>query len=381
MNDQNIEVAVYYFPNYHVDSRNEMVHGKGWSEWELVKAARPRFTGHYQPRIPLWGYEDEADPAVFARKIDAAAEHGIDAFLFDWYYYNDGPFLQRGLEEGYLQAANNQRLKFALMWANHDWIDIHPARHDVKPAVLYPGAITRETWERMTDYIVHRYFSHPSYWKIDGRPYFSVYEMYRLIDGLGGIGEAQRAIASFRAKTKAAGFLDLHFNAVVWGVQVLPSEKVVTNPQQMVAAAGVDSISSYVWVHHVPLKDFPTTDYASMMQAAIKNWSELASQFDVPYYPNVTMGWDASPRTYQAGPFGNFGYPYTPSIVNNTPAAFKTALQAARDFLVERAPTQQAQQVLSINAWNEWTEGSYLEPDTVTGMGYLEAIRDVFGGR
>src|SRR5436190_14441391 len=115
------------------------------------------------------------------------------------------------------------------MWANHDWIDIHPARHDVKPAVLYPGSITRETWERMTDYIVRCYFTHPSYWKINGCPYFSVYEMYRLIDALGGIGETQRAIASFRAKTKAAGFPDLHFNAVVWGVQVLPSEKVVTN--------------------------------------------------------------------------------------------------------------------------------------------------------
>lgn len=377
MNDKNIEVAAYYFPNYHVDCRNEIAHGKGWSEWELVKAAKPRFPGHDQPRIPLWGYEDEADPAVFARKIDAAADHAIDTFLFDWYYYNDGPFLQRALEEGYLNAPNNHRLKFALMWANHDWINIHPTRYGVTPPVQYAGAITRETWERMTDYIVAHYFHHPSYLKIDDCPYFSIYEMYRLINGLGGIAETQQAIASFRAKTKAAGFPDLHLNAVVWGVQVLPSEKIITNPEQMVHMLGVDSVASYVWVHHVSLQDFPTTDYQAVFEHAQQNWSDLSAQFKVPYFPNVTMGWDPSPRTDQSGPFGNFGYPYTPSLVHNTPAAFKTALQAAKAFLAKRVSTPR---ILSINAWNEWTEGSYLEPDTINGMGYLEAIRDVFGG-
>ncbi len=90
------------------------------------------------------------------------------------------------------------------------------------------------------------------------------------------------------------------------------------------------------------------------------------------------MGWDSSPRTYQPGPYGNFGYPYTPSMANNTPAAFKVALQKAKEFLASRAVPNR---ILSINAWNEWTEGSYLEPDTVNGMGYLEAIRDVFGSQ
>ena len=69
-----IQTAVYYFPNYHADPRNEAVHGKGWTEWELMKQAHPRFEGHDQPKIPLWGYEDEADPAVMARKIDSTDE-------------------------------------------------------------------------------------------------------------------------------------------------------------------------------------------------------------------------------------------------------------------------------------------------------------------
>ena len=100
-----ITVASYYFGNYHPgDPRNAKNKGPDWSEWELVKAARPRFPGHHQPNVPLWGYGDESDPKVMAQKIAAAADHGIDAFIFDWYYYNDGPFLDRPIDLGFLQG-------------------------------------------------------------------------------------------------------------------------------------------------------------------------------------------------------------------------------------------------------------------------------------
>ena len=54
------------------DSRWAKRKGANWNEWEFVKAARPRFSGHVQPKVPAWGYGDEADPEVMARKIDAA---------------------------------------------------------------------------------------------------------------------------------------------------------------------------------------------------------------------------------------------------------------------------------------------------------------------
>jgi hypothetical protein len=88
------------------------------------------------------------------------------------------------------------------------------------------------------------------------------------------------------------------------------------------------------------------------------------------------MGWDSSPRTVQSDVFSNAGYPFTPTLSGNTPDAFRDALARAKAFLDARPDVSK---ILTINAWNEWTEGSYLEPDTVHGMGYLEAIRDVFG--
>ena len=89
------EVAAYYFPNYHYDDRVQEWHGEGWNEWDLVKNARPRFEGHVQPKVPLWGYENEADPKVMEKKIEAAASHGLSAFIFDWYWHKEGPFLDR----------------------------------------------------------------------------------------------------------------------------------------------------------------------------------------------------------------------------------------------------------------------------------------------
>lgn len=369
-------VACYYFPNYHVDARNVLAHGEGWTEWELVKRAEPRFPGHRQPRVPAWGYTDEADPAQMAQKIDAAADHGIGAFIFDWYWYDDGPFLQRGLEDGFLRAPNNGRLQFALMWANHNWVNIHPAKLHTPAHLQYPGNVTPETFAGICDYVIEQYFPHPSYWLLDGCPYFSIYEIGRFIEPMGGLEAARDALQAFREKTKAAGFPDLHLNIVVWGFKVLPGEITIRNPAELAAHLGCASVTSYVWIHHVPLRDFPCTDYRSVMEQAEQHWHNTAKEFTVPYHPNVTMGWDASPRTVQSDRYVNAGYPFMPTLDGNTPDAFREALFRCKAFLDTRpAPDR----ILTINAWNEWTEGSYLEPDTESGMGYLEAIRSVFG--
>lgn len=371
-------VASYYFPNYHPDRRNQAKFGPGWTEWELVKNNRPRFYNHHQPNTPLWGYTDESDPAQMAQKINAAADHGLNAFIFDWYYYNDGPFIERGVEQGFMKAPNADRLKFGLMWANHDWIDIHPARLDKKPEVLYPGTVTPETFDKITDVLVETYFSHPSYWRIDGCPYFSVYELHTLMKSFGGVEETAKAFGRFRDKARSAGLPGIHLNAVSWGVQLLPGETAVKEPEALIGKMGFDSVTSYVWIHDVPLPFFPQTRYRDVMEKAAEVWERNADRFGVPYYPNVTMGWDASPRCHQDDFFENRGYPFMATLSENTPDAFREALERAKSFL-EQHP--QCRNTLTINCWNEWTEGSYLEPDTVNGMAYLEALKAVFGNR
>lgn len=371
-------VTCFYFPNYHIDPRNEKVHGKGWTEWELVKNAKPRFEGHKQPKVPLWGYLDESDPKVMAMKIDTAYKYGIDVFLFDWYWYNDGPFLQRCLEEGYLKAPNHHKVRFALMWAIHTWFNIHPcALKDVQsPPVLYPGEVTFETFEKITDHVVDKYFSDPGYWTIKGKPFFSIYEINTFVDGIGGLELAKKALDSFQSKARQKGFPGVHINVVNIESRMPKCVQGKMSSAELIKYLDIDSVTSYAWVLDTPLLSFPTVGYSEVAERVYQVWERRVKDFGVPYFPNVSMGWDSSPRCKQDDPFEPRGYPFTPVIANNTPQEFKKALEKCKDFL-ENHP--ECEYILTLNAWNEWTEGSYLEPDTEYGYAYLEAIKEVFG--
>jgi len=144
----------------------------------------------------------------------------------------------------------------------------------------------------------------------------------------------------------------------------------------VITQLGVQSVTSYCWIHNVSPPNFPVTDYIYMLNKTIAYWSDAAKKFIVAYIPNVSVGWDSSPRACQTDIFENVGYPYTPTFTA-TPAQLQQALQAAKNYMDPVCNSNWCQ--LTINAWNEWTEGSYLEPDTVNGMSMLQAVKTVFG--
>lgn len=183
--------------------------------------------------------------------------------------------------------------------------------------------------------------------------------------------EATRAtLDRFLAKTKAAGFPDLHLNAVVWGRPVLPLEKGIADSPQLMHDLGFDSFTSYVWIHHVWLNTFPATDYNYVRDKYFEYWTQTEKDFDIPYYPNVTIGWDSSPRANPSDPLQE-NNPFLRAMSDNMPERFEEALRMTRERLANRPA---GQRIFNINCWNEWTEGSYLEPDLRTGMRYLQAV-------
>jgi hypothetical protein len=374
LNDE-ITVAAYYFPNYHTgDPRNDKNMGEGWSEWELVKTAQPRFPNHQQPKVPEWGYLDEKDPEVMAKKIEAAVEHGIDCFIFDWYMYEDGPFLNRCIDEGFLKAKNTETIKFALMWANHDWVNIHPYTRGAEQKLLYPGKVSQERFEEIGDFVIKEYFTKSNYWKIDGKPYFSIYDITKFVEGFGSIEATKAAMERMSQKAINAGLKGIHWNLVAWGNPILPFENAPSNTPELIKMLGFNSATSYVWIHHTQLPD-TQTDYNWVRDRYIEHWEKAKTEYGVPYFPNVTMGWDSSPRCDLKSEWANVGYPFMNTIGNNTPENFKTALQMTKEKLLSEP---NGPGILNINCWNEWTEGSYLEPDTINGMKYLEAVKEVF---
>lgn len=372
-------ILAYYFPDWHSDPRNTAWFGDGWDEWKLLDSAKPRYDGHRQPRVPLAGHVDESDPAVAAAEIELAAAHGVDGFLVDYYWYDDGPYLSGALDNGLLKAPNREDVAFALMWANHELVDIFPYTDpDAADARrLKDGAISRPVFEQMVDHIIDAYFRQPHYLTIDGKPWFSLYEIGNFIAGMGGVDEARDALDWFRRRVVAAGFPGLHLDAVVWGFGVLPTAVTVEDPATLLTTLGFDNATSYVWIHHADLGDFtfPKGDVMRLQDEAFADYERLAQTLPVPFHPNVTVGWDSTPRISRDVPFVPGRYPFLP-VFDQTPAEFEEALRRAAAF-VDTHPTEHP--VITVNAWNEWTEGSALLPDVTHRLGFLEALRTVFG--
>ena len=188
--------------------------------------------------------------------------------------------------------------------------------------------------------------------------------------------QAAEALNSLRSKARALGLPGVHVNAVTWGVQILPGQSEVTNLPELLQQLEIASTTSYVWIHHTRFADALTTEYSEIRRQYEAYRDQAATQLNLPYFPNVTVGWDSTPRACQTDNFRPAGYPFTSVVVNNSPQAFEDALRSAKEFAAKQLPKDH--RLITINSWNEWTEGSYLEPDKEHRTAYLEAIRKAF---
>ena len=368
------DIAAYVWPSYTGDEpRSKIFWQEGYGEWQTVKRAVPKFEGHDWPRKPLWGYVNEADPAVMEMEINAAADHGVNVFIYDWYWFDRRPFLECCLNNGFLGAKNNDRMKFYLMWANHNanhlWsYDLSDT--EVGETVIWKGTINRVDFEEMCERIIDKYFFLPNYYTIDGCPVFMIYELSTFVEGMGSTEEAAAALEWLKNRVKEKGLPGVHLQITGRSGTTLNLSGVdggaVIDSAEMMKLMGIDSFSHYQYVHFTDID----RDYGEIMEDVKKVWDESEENYGIPYYAHVSCGWDNNPRFKK----------FRPGIVkNNTPAAFEKALVAAKEYtdkMLEKHPERPA--LITINSWNEWTETSYLEPDDLYGYGYLDAIKKVF---
>ncbi len=363
------DVAAYIWPAFTGDEpRARMFWPEGIGEWESVQKATAKFHGHSWPRRPVWGYVNEADPYVMEMEINAAADHGVNVFIYDWYWYDQRPFLENCLNNGYLKARNNDRVKFYLMWANHDVNELWDVRlsDELIENVIWQAGVNRSQFERIADRLIENYFKHPSYYTIDDKPVFMIFDLQTLINGLGGEKATRDALDWFRNRAIDAGLAGLHLQLCLRNSEHNLSgvDKPVTSSQaEMVKFLNFDSVTHYQYIQITDIN----RDYAAILEDVVKEWERIEEQFTVPYFPHVTIGWDNNPRFKEL----------QPNIVrNNTPENIEKALLKAKEYVDNH--TDQTP-LITINSWNEWTETSYLQPDNVYGYGYLEAVRSVFG--
>ncbi len=374
---QKYDIAAYVWPSYTgKELRARQFWPDGIGEWQTVMSVpsrMPQKPADYEwDRKPLWGCCDEADPRVMEMQIEEATRHGVNVFIYDWYWYDRRPFLEQCLDEGFLGASNNEKMKFYIMWANHDagytWdTRLSDLLWRGQDPTVWLGSVDRREFEIVAHRIIDKYFSRPNYYKIDGKPVFMIYDVDNLVKGLGSVEATREALDWFKQETIKAGHPGLELQLTAWGERISNMSGVdgthTLSTKEVVPALGFDSVTNYQFVHFC----YMDKDYEKEILPIVYNeWARMDKDYTVPYYPHVSIGWDNNPRFIS----------YVPTVCyNNPPEAFKKALIKAKEYVdTHNLPAP----LITVNSWNEWTETSYLEPDTKYGYGYLEAIRDVF---
>jgi Glycosyltransferase WbsX len=368
------DVAAYIWPSYTGDEpRTRMFWPDGIGEWQTVKLATARFEGHTWPRKPLWGYVNEADPTVMEMQIEEAVKHGVNVFIYDWYWYDGRPFLENCLNDGFLGAKNRNKMKFFLMWAQHDVTHLWDRRiSNHEDNIIWQGRVPVEEYRILARRMIEKYFLLPEYYQIDGKPVLMIYDLGIFLDGFKTLEEAIEAVKWFDNEAKKNSLKGVHFQMCRWdsrSFKVNFKGKVIEMPfGEILEKLGFESYTHYQFVHFQDMN----REYSTIFKDVEKEWEKLPQESSLPYFPHVSMGWDNTPRYIKYTPED----PVRGAVVKNaTPENIEIALRAAKDY-VDNHPDQPP--LITLNSWNEWTETSYLQPDDLYGYGYLEAVKRVF---
>ena len=343
-----VRVIAFYLPQFHAIAENDEWWGHGFTEWSNVVRARPNFTGHYQPRLPAeLGYYDLRDPESMQAQAKLARSFGVHGFCYYYFWFGGKRLLEMPLER--MLRTGQPDFPFCLCWANENW----SRRWDGLDADVLMAQQHSDDDDAAVIHDVMRYFRSDRYIRIGGRPLVLVYRVdlfpdfahtamiWRDICRREGVGEIYLAmVASFdlAAKHPATYGCDAAVEFPPHG-GALPAKR---------DALMVDpDFSGEIY------------DYREYVVSAVKKPIPPFTRFR-----SVMPSWDNTPRRQTHGHV----------FINSTPGTFQAWLEAVMQCTREQnAPDQR---FVFINAWNEWGEGAYIEPDRRFGRSYLEAIRN-----
>lgn len=357
-----VRALCFHLPQFHPIAENDKWWGKGFTEWTNGTRTAPRFEGHYQPHLPAdLGFYDLRLPEARQAQADLAREYGIHGFCFYHYWFNGRRVLERPVNE--IVASGQPDFPFCLCWANENWT----RRWDgAEKELLLEQIYSAE------DDVAHirsliPTFKDRRYIKVGGRPLFLVYRALHLPDPTGTINR-------WRAELQAAGFPGIYLCnvesfATDHGLAAkLPFDAAVEfapDHAHLPPFAGRDSVRKPPFFKRSlpgpPWSNNNICEYAGVRDSILAKRSPSYLR-----YRCATPMWDNSARRKEMAFI----------VRNSTPELYEQWLRRIVETFVPPSPDEN---FVFINAWNEWAEGSHLEPCQKWGRQYLEATRRALG--
>lgn len=370
-----VKIIPFYLPQYHTIPLNDRCWGKGFTEWTNVRKAEPLFEGHNQPKIPLDNnYYNLLDDEVKIWQVDLAKKYGIFGFCYYHYWFKDGKrLLEKPAEQ--MLANKNVDLPFCFCWANENWSKNWDGGNC--EIIMEQEYGDEKDWELHFQYLL-AFFKDERYITIDGKPLFVIYKPEQIID-------VYQMVSYFRKRAVEEGFpgiclafqfpsyyADMFYREDVFDYRI-EFEPVYSRNVKAMQAPGT---SGKVKMLRKTLGENVVSAYRRKKQQKGSGWGKplyasmyfydetwetiLNAEWKDDFIPGCFVDWDNTPRNKHGLLFQGFS-------IDKFAFYMKQLVKRAEN---ERKP------MIFINAWNEWGEGAFLEPDEKYGYKKLEAIKD-----
>lgn len=348
-----VKAIAWYLPQFHQLEINNKFHGQGFTEWTNTSTAMPLFTGHYQPHIPYdVGYYDLLNPETWKRQIYLAKHYGIYGFCIHYYWFSGTRLMEKPLE--LLLEHKELDIPFCLNWATENWTALWDGGNR---EIMLEQKLEDGDDKRFMDDILP-YMEDSRYIRIDGKPILVIYRINVFEKKV-----AKNLLKSFREIARQAGFPDLYImvtdafgfmeDVTEWGADALVEfpPHILTGMLERVKPSGY-------------LNPYFIGDISDATEF-INNKKYLYPHNNKNYYRSTLVSWDNTARKARS---------FARIITGLTPATTK---QWLTDIIEEsRKIHSESEHIVFVNSWNEWAEGSHLEPDMKYGYAYLQAIKE-----
>lgn len=338
--NEKTKCVAFYLPQYYTFEENDMWWGEGFTEWTNVKKAEPLYKGHNQPRIPgelgYYSLGDDCGLEVQKEQIKLAKMYGITGFCYYYYWFDGG---KRLLDKPLDRMLENKDLDFpfCLCWANENWTKTWDG---LKNEVLMPQTY-QIGWEEAFIKDIVKYFDDERYIKVNGAPYILIYNIQDIPD-------AEYTIKKWREIATEYGYTKLHISAVRRDL----------NDEELVIASGeLDSLTDFP-PHLLNQVDIDVDDAYSydLPKGQVKDYNKAANYYinmpekNYTYFRTVILDWDNTARR------GKRAYIFEKFTFEK----YIEWLYAVKQYV--KRNNRDGEAMIFINAWNEWAEGTCLEP-------------------
>lgn len=347
-----MDILALYLPQFHQIPENDAWWGEGFTEWDSVRRAKPLFPGHMQPMRPLNNnYYDLTDPSVLVEQSTMAQDYGISGFVF-FHYWSSGKLLLEKPVELWLETPE-ATADFCLCWANHPWTRSWDGKdHEILQDQTYGDS---EDWVSHLDYLLP-FFKDSRYRLIDNRPVLFLYNASQ-------VPSVNEMVAYWESRLLAEGFNGIYL------VEYISTKNPEPNCEASVAVYEDEPLYSLRFeisnlqkanrVIRKWLKIPEFQDYRMIWRLMSKKRRRYSGRTIVR---SGFVAWDNSPRRGKRGPM---------IVRNSSPSLFRKFLTR----LLQSDRPDLSNELVVLNAWNEWGEGAMLEPSEELGFSYLEAVR------